>query len=169
MDQKNRPISKKIKAIKRWLEKAEQSYDDNAEAKGDLQLLLAQAEMKHLQEQGGNRSKSLFRVGIAVSCFIVIIGGWYYKSQTPPLKEGASWTPLEAGKMVSPVSQSSADWLVKRELTYSKQAPEAEKETNRMTEEPVVVKTGTYATSEIMSQEERQQIVRAAERSLRGK
>lgn len=42
---------KRVQSIRRWLEKAEQSYLRHREVAGELNLLMAQAEMKRLKER----------------------------------------------------------------------------------------------------------------------
>ncbi|WP_295238611.1 hypothetical protein [Veillonella sp.] len=44
-------MEKRIRSVKTWLDKAEQAYADDSTTKGQLQLMLAKAEMQHLDEK----------------------------------------------------------------------------------------------------------------------
>ena len=46
-----------VRSAKKWLEKAEQSFDNQSTVKGELNLMLAEAEMKNLRKQCGNHSR----------------------------------------------------------------------------------------------------------------
>lgn len=48
---------KRVQSIRRWLEKAEQSYLRHREVSGELNLLMAQAEMQRLKERDYTCSK----------------------------------------------------------------------------------------------------------------
>ena len=41
---------KRVKSVKRWLDKAENSYSNNKDISGELNLMMAQAEMQRLKE-----------------------------------------------------------------------------------------------------------------------
>ena len=41
---------KRVKSVKRWLEKAENSYSNHKELTGEMNLIMAQAEMQRLKE-----------------------------------------------------------------------------------------------------------------------
>lgn len=66
--------AKKIQSIRSWLEKAEHSYEDDKLGKGDLALLLARAEMQHMEETQGVRRHmwSLSRLPM-LCCFLTIL------------------------------------------------------------------------------------------------
>lgn len=71
-------MEKRIRSVKTWLDKAEQAYADDSATKGQLQLMLAQAEMQHLNEK---RTPALWqRLGywpIAVGLALLLGGGYY--------------------------------------------------------------------------------------------
>ncbi len=54
---------KRVKSVKRWLEKAENSYSNHKELTGEMNLIMAQAEMQRLKEVRGTspRRKWLLR------------------------------------------------------------------------------------------------------------
>ena len=56
---------KRVKSVERWLEKAENSYSNHKELTGEMNLIMAQAEMQRLKEVRGTspRRKWLLRGG----------------------------------------------------------------------------------------------------------
>ena len=70
MDSSDKDIAKHVRSAKTWLEKAEQSFDRQADIKGELNLMLAEAEMKNLRKNHAAGQK-LMRVGAVVTaCFL---------------------------------------------------------------------------------------------------
>ena len=59
-----------------WLEKAEASFDKESEIKGELNLMLAEAEMKNLRRHRPAH-KRLLRWGAIVTALCLVTGGWY--------------------------------------------------------------------------------------------
>ena len=59
---------KRVKSVKRWLEKAENSYSNHKELTGEMNLIMAQAEMQRLKEVRGTspRRKWLLRATCSV-------------------------------------------------------------------------------------------------------
>ena len=41
---------RRVKSVKKWLDKAEQSYSSDKEISGEINLIMAQAEMQRLKE-----------------------------------------------------------------------------------------------------------------------
>lgn len=66
----------RVRAVRSWLEKAEASFDEEADIKGELNLMLAEAEMKNLRRHHP-RSKGLMRAAACVAAFCLAAGGWY--------------------------------------------------------------------------------------------
>ncbi len=110
MQRADKPILKRIKAVKSWLEKAEKSYTDNAETKGELQLLLAQAEMQRLEEK--HRTLSLRRypktlMVAALTCVMIMIGTWISQSErSHSVTEAANSIKNEQGVIEASKSDS---------------------------------------------------------------
>lgn len=81
-------MEKRIRSVKTWLDKAEQAYADDSATKGQLQLMLAQAEMQHLNEK---QTPTLWqRLGfwpIALGLAVLLGGGyyvWQHQTETKP-------------------------------------------------------------------------------------
>ncbi len=92
MNESETKVTEHIRSVRIWLEKAEQSFNRQADIKGELNLMLAEAEMKHLRKCRGLRRwpKAAVCMGIAVVC-----GGVWYAltwhspvvSETPPVRQ----------------------------------------------------------------------------------
>lgn len=113
-------MEKRIRSVKTWLDKAEQAYADDSATKGQLQLMLAQAEMQHLNEK---RAPALWqRLGywsIAVGLALLVGGGYYawqhqgdVKNTAPVMEEQSqpmSETPHSNMPAVSQTLTNSVD------------------------------------------------------------
>lgn len=65
----------KVRSARKWLMKAEASFDDNADVRGELNLMLAEAEMKHLRKHHGTGKKvrTLLAFGVAL---VLAVSAW---------------------------------------------------------------------------------------------
>ena len=72
---------KRVKSVKRWLEKAENSYSNHKELTGEMNLLMAQAEMQRLKEVRGTspRRKWLLRGGALAVAGALFLGASFLK------------------------------------------------------------------------------------------
>ena len=50
MKHSQRDTVHRVRAVRSWLEKAEASFDEESDIKGELNLMLAEAEMKNLRK-----------------------------------------------------------------------------------------------------------------------
>ena len=66
----------KIRFTKLWLTKAEKSFDDKNDLFGELNLLLAEAELKHLSERKQTRQRKLLAFLVAM-CLSGVVFGMY--------------------------------------------------------------------------------------------
>lgn len=168
MTQMNRSMEKKIHAVKHWLEKAEQSYAGNASIKGSLQLLLAEAEMRHLKEKKVPfLDRRLMPSLLAAMACIFIVGGVYLTRPTPELK---TVEPIKVTTINPLIEENKVreSWLGKAELVYREPLqPVNETKTNVVEESREAVTN--YSSREIMNSRQIEETIRAAERSLRGK
>lgn len=95
-------MKEKIHAAKVWLDKAEQSYENESDAKGYLQLMVARAEMQHLSERTPfwMTKRGIFAIAIGLGAFLSLSlwgYGRYTESITPP-----PFTPVEIEQGTSP-------------------------------------------------------------------
>jgi hypothetical protein len=67
---------KRLRAVRKWLEKAENSYSSHKEITGEINLIMAQAEMERLKETHGNSKsrKRVLQMGALIAAFGVFLG-----------------------------------------------------------------------------------------------
>lgn len=69
-----------VRSAKIWLERAEQSFNSQSDIKGELNLMLAEAEMKNLRKKKAQKGYGKFvTAGVAVIVAIILVGaaGFY--------------------------------------------------------------------------------------------
>ena len=67
---------KSVRAIRKWLEKAENSYTDHKDISGELNLIMAQAEMQRLKETEKPHPVRIWgKRGLALFAALSIVGG----------------------------------------------------------------------------------------------
>ena len=69
-----------VRSAKKWLEKAEKSFDNQATVQGELNLMLAEAEMENLRKKRGRRSR-LQTAAAAMLCLLCLGGAFWFKQQ----------------------------------------------------------------------------------------
>lgn len=73
-------ISKRIRNVKNSLDNAEQSFLDNKDIRGELDLMLAEAELKNLRRKKNvpwSWNRQLLAICSALLLLLTGIGGWY--------------------------------------------------------------------------------------------
>lgn len=67
---------KRVRAVRQWLEKAEHSYSSHKEITGEINLIMAQAEMQRLKETSQNSrfQKYALRAGAMFAAFVIFLG-----------------------------------------------------------------------------------------------
>ncbi|MCD7975064.1 MAG: hypothetical protein LUF25_04685 [Phascolarctobacterium sp.] len=79
MEQKQ--VSQRIRTVKSSLENAEQNFLDNNGMRGELDLMLAEAELKNLRRKSDvpwNWNRHMLAVCTAILLVLAGFGGWYY-------------------------------------------------------------------------------------------
>jgi hypothetical protein len=178
-------IVQHLSSAKGWLTKAEEAFDKEKDIRGELNLMLAQAELQHVKEVSRSnhwRHKyAAVRHGVALVCAVVMaagLGGVYWWTSKPqvvvpvPLAEKVS-LPVESkiqsssktGQVPSvPLAQEESS-VVRKEaappveaVTASSVTSQKKKAELSQQEEPSVA----------ISPDEMQKLMRAAGKSLRG-
>lgn len=183
-DLKNRMINH-VKAAKLWLGKAEQSFDQENEIRGDLNLMLAEAELKRAREtkapseQGNRRAiwlmHGVLASGLAALILFVGLGGLGSKEARPvqasvSSNAGEPLNQIDAAPGASPKEQMASP----RVSTESAAAQRAE-----MTEDGPKIDAARERAADRaplraeesqvnMPPAQMQQLMRAAGKSLRG-
>jgi len=185
-----------LRSAKQWLTKAEEAFDQEHDIRGELDLMLAQAELQHVKENnrlGQWRYKYvILRHGVALSlaaCVAVAIGGVYWWAQKPeittvpsaiagPVVKTVPSAELVVQAEAKPVSMSSSapqslpevttPSIASDAITQVKQSDSNQAETRRQ-EQPKQAETTRQSTKQavVVSPEEMQKLVQAAGKSLR--
>jgi hypothetical protein len=76
MDTSHKDVAKRVRSAKNWLERAEKSFDEKSDIKGEMNLMLAEAEMQNLRRNHGVGNK-IIRVGALLTAIVLAAGMWY--------------------------------------------------------------------------------------------
>lgn len=133
---------KRVKSVKRWLEKAENSYSNHKELTGEMNLIMAQAEMQRLKEVRGTspRRKWLLRGGALAVAGLLFLGASFLKDSffapaSTPVRpvETAVTTPTtavvpveEADKKAEEVPSVSAETVTTEPVETDPPKPDPE-------------------------------------------
>lgn len=174
---------KRVKSVKRWLEKAEKSYSNHKELTGEMNLIMAQAEMQRLKEVRGTspRRKWLLRGGALAVAGLLFLGASLLKDSLfpPPVLAKPAQTVVttspETPKPVEEAVQKAEEVpapveTVMAEQVETKQAPEAPKAAPVVsTPVPAPIKVAApKPAAPALSDQEIQRVVGEAGRALRG-
>lgn len=81
MAHNKRSVFQRIRSVKTSLDNAEQSFLDNNGMRGELDLMLAEAELKNLRRKQGvpwSWNRHVLAMCVAVLLALAGFGGWYY-------------------------------------------------------------------------------------------
>lgn len=81
MAQNGRSVYQRIRSVKSSLDNAEQSFLDNNGMRGELDLMLAEAELKNLRHNKDvpwSWSRHMLAMCVAALLALAGLGGWYY-------------------------------------------------------------------------------------------
>ena len=183
---------KRVKSVKRWLEKAENSYSNHKELTGEMNLIMAQAEMQRLKEVRGTspRRKWLLRgSALAVAGLLFVAASFLQDSFSSPAStpvrpvETAVTTPTaavvpveEADKKAEEILSASAETVTTEPVDTDPSKPDPEKAAPAkaapidMTSAPAPadVSAVTKPKAPALSDQEIQRVVGEAGRALRG-
>lgn len=182
---------KRVKSVKRWLEKAENSYSNHKELTGEMNLIMAQAEMQRLKEVRGTspRRKWLLRGGALAVAGALFLGASFLKDSffapapTPvrPVEtavttpDAAVVTVEEADKKAEEVSSVSAETVTTEPVETDPSKPDPEMVPSAkaapvvITPAPAPIKVAApKPAAPALSDQEIQRVVGEAGRALRG-
>ncbi len=175
----------RVKAIRKWLDKAEQSYSRDKEISGEINLIMAQAEMQRLKENYPH--KRVKKWSIRVGAFALAIGIMFGINTVltfrqspgpvilPPKNENTAEQEIvakETGEVNALREISKEDIVQENKKTDTPVIVNTEK-----TDTPVIVNTAKETIIQnvpsdpappVMSQQEIQSVVGKAGRTLRG-
>ena len=161
----------RVKSIRKWLEKAEKSYSSHKELSGELNLIMARAEMNRLDEvhHWGRRKRWIIRCAAMAMAVLVFAGSSFVADRmqaasNPTASMGQSSTAVPAAA----VSQTNEKIMSEKEANRAAaeaQPPQTEvsKPSRKRAER---VKT-TVSSKTVQKQEHRQKAAeRPAEKNL---
>lgn len=181
-------MSEHVKAAKTWLGKAEQSFDKEQTIRGELNLMLAQAELKRAQEaktkdkttQNKYRLiRSILAAGIAGLVVVVGFSGWGFLDKKPADSVIGRVNKLEQtkqtvlnempnpplhGKEQETVEKKAAAPMIKQEATTEKKETKA----TQKVEKKIITSSSVKEDVVNLPPAQMQNLMRAAGKSLRG-
>jgi hypothetical protein len=181
-------MSKHVKAAKAWLGKAEQSFDREQNIRGELNLMLAQAELKRAQESKLENQKkcdkyrlirSILAAGIAGLVVVVGFSGWGFLNKKPVINTIRHVNQLEQVNNVSLDKNQNASLTdVKKEIvekkvevpSYDRQVTTVNQKSETKSKVEEKISTASTAKEDVVNlpPEQMQNLMRAAGKSLRG-
>jgi len=161
----------KIQATKQWLTRAEEHFDRNAQVRGEMDLLLAEAELRATRENLQSRPRRLklswFRQGLAfgLAAVTVAVGAgvvwWWQPEQMESI-------PLPPVSVTAPIRQAQVPNISATPAKTTETPPAAVVDFAIPGQEVKSVdKSASREPS--MSQEEMKRLIQAAGQSLRGR
>lgn len=69
--------AERVRSARAWLERAEKSFDNKADVRGELNLMLAEAEMKNLRKNHGTGRK-IRRLAAVLTALVLALGIWQF-------------------------------------------------------------------------------------------
>ena len=164
----------RVKSVRKWLDKAEQSYSRDKEISGEINLIMAQAEMQRLKENYPH--KQVKKWSIRVGAFALAVGIMFGINTVLTFRQSPGPTILPQKK-----ENTAEQEIVAKETGEVNALREISKEDivqeNKKTDTPVIVNTAKAPIIQnvpsdpappVMSQQEIQSVVGKAGRALRG-
>ena len=161
---------KRVKSVKRWLDKAENSYSNNKDISGELNLMMAQAEMQRLKETHPHEKAKRWgiRLSAMAAAAVLFIGFSNLFSANADKSPVISRETTVSKEEVPKVPEVPED----KNLVLSETVQPAVAATESSNTDPVPTKSiQTEAPAPVlpvMSQSEIQSVVGEAGRALRG-
>lgn len=118
MEQTGRSLMQRIRSVKSSLENAEQSFKENQDMRGELDLMLAEAEMKNLRRRQAvpwNWNRQTLALCVACMLALAGFGGWYwaqggdsYEAAADPVVTAAEALPYHDADKQQPQQRQAA-------------------------------------------------------------
>lgn len=163
-------LVRRVETARRWLEQAEHSFHDETPLKGELNLLLAQAEMQKLREDRGmTRQWQHWQRALALVTALVMVSGfgwWWQKNDDAPAPVTAPVTMVKTVPL-----EPSATWPQPTASQVSQQTPAvsaaAAEASAPVVHAPPPVKTAPATPAVTLAPDEMQSVVSDAAKVLR--
>ena len=161
---------KRVKSVKRWLDKAENSYSNNKDISGELNLMMAQAEMQRLKETHPHEKAKKWgiRLSAMAAAAVLFIGFSNLFSANADKSPVISRETTVSKEEVPKVPEVPED----KNLVLSETVQPAVAATESSNTDPVPTKSiqtdAPAPVLPVLSQSEIQSVVGEAGRALRG-
>ena len=185
MQSKWKRVGQRVSSAKRWLAKAEEEFSRERPARGELNLMLAEAELKRLKESEPSVRRTWLHQGAALVVAVAMIGAvsgtwWFLRAPTtadqgalPPTVSTAAQMGQSAALVAAPIANASSLPLPQTPVNVeTTTAPSAGLEKQEIAEnappEKTQVREQRPSVSVGMSEDEMRRLVRKAGQTLRG-
>lgn len=183
MQSKWQRVGQRVSSAKRWLARAEEEFSKERPMRGELNLMLAEAELKRLKESEPSRGRSLLRYGTVLGIAVIVCAFSAIGFMRPNEALAPTKTPLPSHEVFSSMQQLRLDKIAAPDsapvassrATSFKVVPAVEKPSEPQPEEIETPRDNSYrasrerpAASVGMSDAEVRQLVRKAGQTLRG-
>ncbi len=174
-----RHMFRHLRSARVWLTRAEESFDKNSQIRGELDLILAQAELQRARETGLSRQERRHypflrhATSFVLAAFLVAAGFGAYWGLSE--RHAAVPIPLAAQEAkVPPVIQKTSDAAAP--VRVEDQRPAIPTPTSNTPQETILpasrpestVRTQPAEKENLLSPDEMKNVIRAAGKSLRG-
>lgn len=160
----------KIKIVKQWLNSAEDSFANDNAVRGHLDLMLAEAEMKHLRtgtESILQRKYKEFACLLTI-CLVATFAYWYFTKQEKIVNIVDKSINVERG-LLNSEKKLEQQGVIQSSATRQDQEGEISEELSRVTkEQPVKLQSSEWKPAKEFSEQEKQALIRQAQKSLQG-
>lgn len=161
----------KIKIVKQWLNSAEDSFANDNAVRGHLDLMLAEAEMKHLRTGTESILQKKYKefACLLTICLVATFAYWYFTKQEKIVNIVDKSINVERGLLNSEkkLEQKSATPI---SATRQLQAGEISEESSvqYIKEQPAKLQSVEQKPAKEFSEQEKQALIRQAQKSLQG-
>lgn len=166
----------KIRAVKHWLTQAERHYGVNSPTRGQMELLIAEAELRSTRNAIESHDKWRLHVvaqGVAIVIAMAGIGGFWWWNESAKID-----TPIPVGGVSTVIMSSTpvsipttGDKILARPATDKETTVAAGADAKNSVQEVKSTEPVTHVTAPqtALSPEEMNRLVQAAGQSLRGR
>jgi hypothetical protein len=169
-----------LRSAKVWMARAEESFDKNSNIRGELDLILAQAELQHARESNlsskwRNKYPAIFHSFSLAAALVIVSVGYGSFAWNQHHGQTKETSPVFQSSTVAAVSQIVGGVLTSQpRVEAANEEPSVEKSTFHTTESlPVVVQQKIESVraaepSNLVPPGEMDKMIRVAGKSLRG-
>ncbi len=149
MSERKTRLKNHIKAAREWLCKAEDSLDKNNNIQGDLNLMLAQAELQRANESQNRRKKKInwiIRLAPVAAAILLVFAGTQFwphvfatRAASPPLKTVAEEKIKAPGSLPPVVSEINTGEVSTPAVGGQKNLPVEDPSPSAVKEQPIQI------------------------------